>query len=130
MKLAIGALQIHKSRLSGKKPTEMVLVSVIGRLPNESNPTVVFNPDDDPRQFDWRWSLGLDVVLVYSAETKTAAKRVLSRLLEQRYRGLAQVYLWDRDRQRGWVVMQGEGEPSVFRFTVSEQREFRGLGCC
>lgn len=129
MNFASGAYQIHKSRLAGKKPTDMVLVSLVGRLPDESNPTVVFNPDDDPRQFDWRWSLGLELVLVYSAETKAPARGVLSRLLEQQYKGLAQVYLWDRDRQRGWVVMKGEGEPSVFRFTVSEQRAFRGLGC-
>lgn len=127
-----GASRIHAARLSGSKPGDMVLVSTLGSLPGEGNPVVVLPHGEDPRQYDWRWALGLTLAVVYDERTKVTAKSVTRLLLEQKQNGISQVYLWRADTQRGWVAMQGASDPEVhlYPFLRGEQRAFEGLGCC
>ena len=121
-----GAYRIHQARLSGKRPAEMVLISTVGRLSGEANPVVEFPSSDDPRQYDWRWSTGLVVALVFAEGTKVTARVILDQILT----GIAsQVYLWRSDLQRGWVAMRTSDGIRLFRFMAGETREFRGLGC-
>lgn len=124
-----GAYSIHKARVCGKKPSELVLVSTLGDLP-EANPVVVVQRGSDPRQFDWRWARGLETIVVFDEETKLTARVTTRCLLDQKHNGLAQTFLWRADKQKGWVVMEGsDGESHLFRMMAGELRAFRGLGC-
>jgi hypothetical protein len=125
--LPTGAYPIHQARLYGKRPDELVLVSTVGGLPNEGNPVVVFPVGEDPRHFDWRWALGLEVLVVFDEQTKLTARVIARLLLDQKHKGLAQAFLWRADKQRGWVVMEGV-DYAMFNMTVSEHRAFAGLG--
>lgn len=125
-----GAYPIYAARLSGKKPCDLILISTVGPLPGETNPVVVLDPEGDPRQFDWRWSRGLETLLVFDERTKLTARVIARCLLDHKHQGIAQTFLWRADKQTGWVVIEGsDGESHLFRMTVSELREFRGLGC-
>lgn len=126
-----GAYPIHAARLSGRKPNELILISTVGELRGETNPVVVLPHYEDPRQYDWRWSRGLETLVVFDERSKLTARVITRCLLDQRHNGFAQTYLWRADQQRGWVVMEGtDGESHLFRMTISELREFGGLGCC
>ena len=96
-----GAREITELRAIGKRPADMVLVSLIGPL-GESNPLVVAKPE---RDYDWRFLRGLDVLLVARSETdKRVVKRILDALLAlpTEYLGL-----WLADRQNGINVARG-----------------------
>lgn len=125
-----GAYPILNARLSGKKPAELILISTVGYLRGEDNPVVVVDPGVDPRDFDWRWSRGLETIVVFDEETKLTARVTTRCLLDQKHQGFAQTFLWRADKQRGWVVMEGkDGESHLFRMMAGELRAFRGLGC-
>ena len=128
LRLPKGAEPIHSARLSGKKPSELVLISTIGGLPNEVNPVVVVPVGERPVDFDWRWSLGLQTVVIFGQESKVTAKGVTRCLLDQKQNGFRETYLWDADRQRGWVAMEGMTDHAIFNMTVGERRAFEGLG--
>ena len=55
--IAKNAQPIIDARLRGKKPADMVIVSLVGPVGME-NPTVFADP---AQQYDWRWCRGLDV---------------------------------------------------------------------
>lgn len=125
-----GAYPIQQARLSGSKPSELILISTLGYLSSEANPVVVIEPGVDPRHLDWRWSRGLETIVVFDEKTKVTARVTTRCLLDQKHRGLAQTFLWRADKQLGWVVMEGsDGESHLFRMMAGELRAFRGLGC-
>ncbi len=51
-----GAMPILKARQRGKKPADMVLVSMVGTLPAEASPVVIA---DKALAYDWEWIRGL-----------------------------------------------------------------------
>ncbi|MCT9125386.1 hypothetical protein [Cupriavidus gilardii] len=53
--LPYGAKPILDARLQGKRPADLLIVSLVGAL-DEMNPVVLANPD---RDYDWRWMRGL-----------------------------------------------------------------------
>lgn len=66
MKLPFGAQEIVDLRAIGKAPADMVLVSLIGNLKDESNPVVVaFHAD-----YDWIFLMGLNVMIVCNMQTE------------------------------------------------------------
>lgn len=120
-----GAYPIHQSRLSGRKPAEMVLISTVGGLPGEGNPVVEIHHDQDPRQYEWRWVSGLQAALVFAESTKLTARVTLDEVL----RHTPEAYLWRADLQKGWVAMGASDGTHLFRMMAGELRAFRGLGC-
>ena len=66
MKLPYGAQEIVDLRAIGKAPADMVLVSLIGNLKDETNPVVVaFHAD-----YDWIFLRGLNVMIVCNMQTE------------------------------------------------------------
>lgn len=120
-----GAYAIHRARLSGKRPTEMVLISTVGDLPNEGNPVVVIPDGEDPRGYEWRWLMGLQAALVFAERTKLTARVTLKQILSY----TPEAYLWRADLQKGWVAIGASDGTHLFRFMPAETRAFRGLGC-
>lgn len=99
--LPYGAAEIVANRSNGKRPADMVLVSLIGKLP-ESQPVIVAKPG---RAYDWRFLVGLDALIVADSTTaKGDVRSVLSALLAlpTSYLGL-----WLADRQSGFNVAWG-----------------------
>lgn len=66
MKLPFGAQEIVDLRAIGKAPADMVLVSLIGSIKNETNPVVVaFHAE-----YDWIFLMGLNVMIVCNMQTE------------------------------------------------------------
>lgn len=63
--LPYGAREIADLRATGKRPADLVIVSMIGPL-RESNPVIVAKPG---RTYDWRFLVGLHVAVVVNTET-------------------------------------------------------------
>lgn len=96
-----GAQEIINNRMIGKRPADMVLVSLVGPL-REVNPVVVAKPG---RAYDWRFLARLEVLIVAStAIDRGAVKRVVDAVLLHKpgYLGV-----WFADRQVGMHVAFG-----------------------
>lgn len=57
--LPYGARPIVEARLQGKRPADMLIVSLVGHV-DEVNPVVVADP---LKTYDWRFVIGLDVCI-------------------------------------------------------------------
>jgi hypothetical protein len=95
MKLAYGARPILDARLNGYKPSDMVIVSLIGKTA-ESNTIVYANEQAD---YDWRWVQGLDIC-IYAKSHSDWWKTAMA--IARSYPNL--LILWDIDRYEGAFV--------------------------
>lgn len=105
-----GAQEIIDTRMIGKRPADMVLVSLVGPL-RELNHVVVAKPG---RSYDWRFLARLEVLIVAStAIDRGAVKRVVDAVLPHKpgYLGV-----WFADKQDGlhvafgcWRLQSGRG---------------------
>lgn len=87
--LPTGASQIFEARLRGKRPADLVIVSMVGHL-REANPVVLADGDD------WRWVEGLQVCIFAKRGCK---HRELA--LQIAYYGPAWLALWDVENEEG-----------------------------
>lgn len=118
-----GAQEIIDNRMIGKRPADMVLVSLVGPL-REANPVVVAKPG---RAYDWRFLARLEVLIVVSsAIDRGAVKRVVDAVLPHKpdYLGV-----WFADRQAGmnvafgcWRLRSGRG------MGEHDRKAFEGIG--
>lgn len=127
LNLPYGGREIAELRATGKRPADMVLLSLIGPLRGENNPVVIANPD---RSYDWLFLLGLEVLVI--ADTKTppgAVRRVLDALkaLQMEYLGL---WLTDLQDGRHCIVSHVEARPRglLQHMDSRDRQQFAGLG--
>lgn len=105
LRLPYNAEQILDLRKKGKRPADMLLVSMIGWL-GELNPCVIAQPG---RDYDWRFLRGLAVLLVVDASIdKLAVKSAVEKILEQQPEYLG---VWFGDKQAGLHVAWGTYRP-------------------
>lgn len=106
--IAPGAERIVKARLKGFRPTDTVVISLVGKVE-------VDNPQVLPAQsvpYDWRWVKGLDIALFISSEVEWRTLALDVKQEDPRY-----LCLWDVDSYRGaqvlWrpVGMAGQQKP-------------------
>jgi hypothetical protein len=90
--MAQGAERIAAARKAGKKPADMVIVSMCGLL-DERNPQVLVNWKDD---YEWWWVRGLQIAV----HTKAGApwKKTLMAIAAHRP---AKLLVWDVERHQG-----------------------------
>ena len=124
--LPFGAAEILDLRKAGKRPADMVVVSLIGPL-REANPVIVASP---LRSYDWRFLVDLPVLVVANADTpQTAVRSVLDALKALPTLSLS---LWFADHQNGrHLIVDGvSARPSgSFRhMDATDRRNYAGLG--
>lgn len=124
-RLPYGAAEILDLRKAGKRPAEMVLVSLIGSL-REINPVVIARPET---RYDWRFLAGLDVLLVVSLKIEPAAiARVVAAIQSviPNYFGT-----WFADRQNGLNLAYGCWRPKTKAgrcMGLDDRRALAGIG--
>ncbi len=92
-----GALPILRARKCGQRPADMVLISMIGALPGESNPVVIA---DKPVTYEWGWLKGLHACFW------THPKGYSSKHILDAYKANpAALYLWDCVNLKGYDIM-------------------------
>ena len=89
-----GAMPILKARQQRKKPADMVLVSMIGALPDEANPVVIV---DKPLAYDWQWIRGLSACFWASPKDYMG-----NHIFEAAKARPAAMYLWDCANEKGY----------------------------
>lgn len=87
-----GARPILQARMNGEKPADLIIVSQVGALPDESNPVVI----SDGQTYDWRFLRGLIVCIFCRQGTPT---RHLA--IEIGCRMPSKLMLWDVETKRG-----------------------------
>jgi hypothetical protein len=124
--LPYGAREIALARANGKRPADMLLVSLIGPLSGERNPVVLARPE---RSYDWRWAAGLEILVVADSITdQPRVKRILE-ALKRLTPSPDYLGLWLADKQAGTHVCWGNYAPRSARvFGFYEQRIYEGLG--
>lgn len=122
-----GADGILNLRKQGKRPADMVLISLIGPLHGENNPTVAAQIG---RRYDWRFLTGLEcLVVALSSQPKQAVREVMEQLktLPTEYLGL-----WFADQQNGinFIVDGVTARPNgLLRYMSNDDRlNFAGIG--
>lgn len=125
--LPYGAESILTLRKNGRRPAEMVLVSLVGPLYGETNPVVIAKA---VRQYDWRFLIDLEVLVVTNEiEDRHTIRQTIGALkaVSPSYLGL-----WFGDRQNGinFIVGGVHATPNgIYRYMFSEERQsFAGLG--
>ena len=124
-RLPYGASKILELRKSGKKPADMVLVSLIGPL-REVNPVVIVRAE---AAYDWHFLAGLDVMLVL--DTKIAPATFAKVLAAIQSVGPAYLGAWFANHQDGFNVAFGSWRPKApacRRMGIDDRRRFVGLG--
>ncbi len=70
--LPYGAAEIVALRTAGKRPADLLLISLVGRL-RETNPVIIAQPS---RSYDWRFVVALPVMIVATTDTPNLAANV------------------------------------------------------
>lgn len=105
-----GAAPILQARLDGKRPADMLIVSMVGRL-QEVNPVILADGDD------WRFLEGLPVCIF----TKRG-KPFRQLALEIAHTGPRWLGVWDVENQQGtdaWLQMKPESTDNK-RFSLDD----------
>lgn len=93
--IAPGAERIIQVRQRGYKPSDAVMVSLVGPR-GFHNPTVLPVPG---QHYDWRWATGLDIVLCVSRKVPWRELALAIKLVGPEY-----LRLWDIEHKRGAEV--------------------------
>lgn len=121
--LPYGAREITELRSTGKRPADLVLVSLIGPL-RESNPVIVAKPW---RAYEWRFLVGLHVAVVVDTETVNLPNVVGAIEVAKP----ATLSVWFADRQDGVNIALLGYRPqtrSGRRMGIMQRAAWAGLG--
>lgn len=121
--LPYGAREIAELRSTGKRPADLVLISLVGPL-RENNPVVIAKAE---RSYDWRFLVGLSVALVIKTDTPNLAGIVKD--IEEA--NPATLSVWFSDRQDGLnISLQGYRPRTKTgrRIGVRQRAAWAGLG--
>lgn len=121
--LPYGAAEIVALRTTGKRPADMLLISLIGPL-HETNPVVIAQPS---RSYDWRFVVALPVLIVATTETPNLASIV---------RGIdtaapSSLSVWFADQQDGVNILIDDHRPKTKtgrRMGIAQRVTLAGLG--
>lgn len=121
-----GATQILEHRKAGKRPADMVLVSLIGPL-REVNPVIIATSS---RAYDWRFLVDLSVLIVANSNTPTTVvRRVIDAIKALPARSLS---FWFTDRQNGrHLIIEGViARPggAIQYMDAEDRRRYSGIG--
>lgn len=121
--LPYGGAEILALRQSGKRPADMVLISLIGPL-RELNQVVIAKPE---RAYDWRFLAGLSVLIVGATQIERLAG--VAKAIEAA--GPGSLCVWFADQQDGvnlmvdgWKPRSKEGR----RMGLAQRTRYAGLG--
>lgn len=89
-----GAAPILAARKLGKKPADLVLLSMMGDLPNEANPVVQLH---ETTSYDWGWIRGLSACFWVTPENYQRQQ-----IIEASKAQPARLYLWDCAHKKGY----------------------------
>lgn len=121
--LPYGAAEIVALRSAGKRPADMVLVSLIGQL-RESSPMVIAKPR---RTYDWRFVVDLQILIVATTNTPNLADIV--NVIDSA--GPASLSVWFADKQNGTNVLLDHYRPPTKNgrsMGVEQRVNLAGLG--
>jgi hypothetical protein len=94
--IAPGSEGILKTRLKGYRPTDTIVVSLVGRVE-------VDNPQALPERsvkYDWRWVKGLDIAIFINATVDWRNTAMEIKQADPRY-----LCIWDVDSNRGAQIL-------------------------
>lgn len=121
--LPYGAAEIVAIRTAGKRPADMVLISLVGPL-RETNPVVIALPS---RSYDWRFVVALPVAVI--AETTT--QRLADTVKAIEGESPCSLSVWFADQQDGVNVLIDGHRPKTKtgrRMGIAQRLTLAGLG--
>lgn len=94
--IPFGALPILKARKRGHRPARMVIVSMVGALPNDSHPIVIAD-----RRIEYRWDWIRDLQACFWTHPEGY---IAKHILDASKARPAAMYLWDCANLKGYDV--------------------------
>lgn len=120
-----GAQEILNLRKSGKRPADMVLISLNSQL-SEDNPVIIAKPH---LAYDWSFLVDLECLIVANSKSsKDTVRRIIHDLLKIQ---IAYLGLWFADKQNGVHLAWGSYRPTskaMQLMGIHDRRTFAGLG--
>lgn len=130
--LPYGAQEIWDLRMTGKRPNEVVFVSLVGPL-NDGNFQVLIAPSDRIQTFDWRWVRDLSVCLVYHDKVPHQRVSELSKtIVRQAPNGgyakpfmpsIGYLWMWDVAKQNGFLLNWIDGHLGIPELGIKGESE-------
>lgn len=108
--LPTGSKPIVEARIAGKRPADLLIVSMVGRVP-ETNPVILADGDD------WRFLEGLEVCVF------TKRGKPFRELCKQiAFNGPKSLWLWDVENWEGATVRLWLDPDKIYkkRFTIDD----------
>lgn len=121
--LPYGAAEIVALRSTGKRPADLLLISLVGTL-RETNPTIIAQPS---RSYDWRFVVALPVLIVATTDTPCLAG-IVNAIDAANPSSLS---VWFADKQDGVNVLIDGHRPRTKtgrRMGVAQRVTLAGLG--
>lgn len=121
--LPYGAAEIVALRSTGKRPADLLLISLVGPL-RETNPIIIAQPS---RSYDWRFVVALPVLIVATTETPNIAGLV--KAIDAA--APATLSVWFADQQDGINVLLNGHRPRTKtgrRMGLAQRVTLAGLG--
>lgn len=121
--LPYSAAEIVAMRSAGKRPADLLLISLVGPL-HETNPVIIAQPS---RGYDWRFVVALPVLIVATTDTPHLAGIVKAIEAETP----ATLSVWFADQQDGINVLIDGHRPRTKtgrRMGVAQRVTLAGLG--
>jgi len=118
-----GAAEIVALRTAGKRPADLLLISLVGPL-REANPVVIAQPS---RSYDWRFLVSLPALIVATTETPNLAGIV--KAIDAAAPSALSV--WFADQQDGVNVLLDGHRPRTKtgrRMGIAQRATLAGLG--
>lgn len=94
--IPFGAVPILAARKRGKRPVDLILLSMMGELPNEANPVVHITQS---RVYDWGWIRGLEACFWTTPNTYRA-----THIIDAAKAQPERLYLWDSANEIGYNI--------------------------
>lgn len=111
------ARTIAEARADGLRPSELVLISLAGRI-DWSNPQVYATPG---QRYQWDWLRGLNAVVLVDAST-----RLNDILQDIESAGPAQLDVVDHERRKGWMVLRTRPSLQTVRWPRYQVEDWLG----
>lgn len=125
------AKPIWDLRLAGKKPKDLIFVSLVGWL-NVDNPTIVIPNDVQPERCEWRWVADLAVCLVFDEQVNKkriwSAVQSIARCVPNGgfmpfSKHLGYLWMWNVTSQIGTLMTWWRGHEAIPDFDIEAMPE-------
>lgn len=126
-RIPYGAAEILAARKAGKRPADLLLLSLIGPLRGENNPVLIAQLG---REYDWRVLVGLQVLVVSESTQPSGQVRAITEAIKAARPDYLGVWFADKRNGLNFIVGGVAARPRglLRHMTQADRQRFATIG--